>query len=181
MKLIITYKLQRIAMITIFADKIKSFSQKTYNKQIEYLPFHKLSCTCKQKGSLIKHGYYNRFIKSPEGLIKLSILRVYCKSCKKTHAILPSWIIPYSRILYHDQVSIIHSYLMHLSFEPLMLSNLLIDESNIRYIIHQYLTHWKERIASFQGEMLPSVIKSCFSHFDRQFMQIKCTSNILFF
>lgn len=167
-------------MITILVDKSKSFSQKSYNKFIDEHPFHKLSCTCKQKGGLIKHGYYIRSIKSPEGLMKLSILRVYCKSCKKTHAILPSWIIPYSNILFHDQVAIIHSYLNHLSYEPIMLSNLLIDESNIRYVIYQYLAHWKERIASFSGAVNSSLTKSCFKHFSRQFMQIKCTPNILF-
>lgn len=179
-KLIITYKFQRIVMITIFVKKIKSFSQKDYNKFINTLPFHKLSCTCEQKGSLIKHGYYLRSIKTREGLIPLYILRVKCKSCNKTHAILPSLIVPYSRILYDDQVSIIHAYLSQLSFEPIMLSNLLIDESNIRYIIHQYLTHWKERIASFSGSLQTSLIGSCFEHFARQFMQIKSTPNILF-
>lgn len=167
-------------MITIILDKIKSFSQNNYNEFIDDLPFHRISCTCKQKGCLVKHGYYNRSIKSTDGLLRLSILRVRCKSCGKTHAILPSWIVPYSRILYRDQVSIIHSFLNRLSFEPIMISNLLIDENNIRYIIHQYLAHWKERIASFGGVVHVSVMKSCFKHFSRQFMQIKCTPNILF-
>lgn len=168
-------------MITIFSEKNNSFSQKDYDCMIDDLSFHKLSCTCKQKGTLIKHGYYIRSIKSPEDFIELSITRVYCKSCKKTHAILPSWIVPYSRVAYDDQVSIIHSYLNQLSFEPIMLSNLLIDEGNIRYIIIQYLAHWKERIASFCGKAHLSVMKSCFKYFSRQFMQIKCTPNILFF
>ena len=167
-------------MITIFVKKIKFFSQKDYNKFINDLPYHKLSCTCEQKGSLIKHGYYLRSVKTRKGLASLSILRLKCKSCNKTHAILPSFIIPYSRILYHDHISIIHTYISQLSFEPLMLSNLLIDESNIRYIIHQYLKHWKERIASFDGSLYFLLIESCFKHFSRQFMQIKCTPNILF-
>lgn len=167
-------------MITIFTKKSKSFSQEGYRKTINELPFHKLSCTCKQKGTLIKHGYYDRSIKVSRFLFKLSILRVYCKSCKKTHAILPSWIVPYSRVLYHDHISIIYSYLNNLSFEPIMQSNLLIDEGNIRYIIRQYLSHWRERIASFDGEVDLSVTKSCFKHFSRQFMQIKRTANILF-
>ncbi len=166
--------------IHVFIEKIKSFSQKNYNKIINDFSFHKLSCTCKQKGSLIKHGYYNRSIKTPEGLIKLSIIRVYCKNCKKTHPILLSWIIPYSRILYHDQVAIIHAYLNHLFFEPIMLSKLLIDERNIRSIIHHYFSHWKERIASFGGVLFLSMVKLCFKYFVRQFMQIKCTPNILF-
>ncbi len=167
-------------MITILLDNCKSFSQKKYNKFIEDLPFHRISCTCEQKGYLVKHGYYYRSIKTPEGLLQLSILRVRCKSCKRTHAILPSWIIPYSRILYHDQICIIQSYLHKLSFEPIMLSNLLIDEGSIRYVIRQYLAHWKERIASFGGVVQVSVIKSCFKLFSRHFMQIKCTPNILF-
>ena len=167
-------------MITIFLNKCKPFSQKTYTKFIETLPFHRLSCTCGQKGQLIKHGYYNRSIKTSEGMYKLSILRIRCKCCFKTHAILPSFIVPYSQILYHDQVAIIHAYLKHRSFEPIMLSNLLIDESNIRYIIHQYLCHWKERIASFGGDLNLLVITSCFEYFKRQFMQIKSTPNILF-
>ncbi len=167
-------------MITIFSDKIKCFSQNNYNNLIESLPYHRLSCTCGQKGQLIKHGYYSRSIKLSEGLLKLSILRVRCKSCKKTHAILPSWIIPYSRILFHDHLTIIYFYLHHLSFEPIMLSNLLIDESNIRYIINQYLAHWRERIASFNGLLNTSLTKSCFIYFSRGFMQIKCTPNILF-
>lgn len=167
-------------MITIFTKKSNSFSQEDYRKTIDDLPFHKLSCTCGQKGTLIRHGYYNRSIKFLRFLFKLSILRVYCKSCKKTHAILPSGIVPYSRVLYRDHISIIHSYINKLSFEPIMQSNLLIDEGNIRYIIRQYLLHWRERIASFRGAVDLSVTKSCFKHFSRQFMQIKSTANILF-
>lgn len=167
-------------MITIFVNKIKSFSQKIYTRMIDGLAFHKLSCTCHQKSTFIKHGYYLRSIKTPDGFLPISILRVKCNSCNKTHAILPSWIIPYSRILYDDQVSIIHAYLNQLSFEPIMLSNLLIDESNIRYVIGQYLSHWKERIASFSGSLHTSLIRSCFKYFSRQFMQIRCTPNILF-
>ena len=171
-------------MITIFTEKINSFSQKDYQKDyckmIDELPFHKLSCACKQKGTLIRHGNYNRSIEASGNLIELSIIRVYCKSCKETHAILPSWIVPYSRILYRDHISIIYSYLNNLSFEPIMQSNLLIDEGNIRYIIRQYLSHWRERIASFCGAVDLSVTKFCFKHFSRQFMQIKSTANILF-
>lgn len=167
-------------MITILLDNCKSFSQKNYNNFINTLAFHGLSCTCGQKGLLIKHGYYKRLIKTTGGYVQLKILRVKCKSCLITHAILPSFIVPYSRVLYHDHVTIIHSYLHHLSYEPIMLSNLLIDESNINYIIGQYLRHWKERIASFRGDVNSSVFTSCFKYFSRHFMQIKCTPNILF-
>lgn len=167
-------------MITIFSQKIKSFSQNNYDHLIRSIDFHKLSCTCGQKANLVKHGYYKRSLKVASSLITLSILRVKCNSCNRTHALLPSCIIPYSQVSYEDHLSIIHIYLSHSSFEPLMLHNLLIDEGTIRYIIRQYLAHWKERIASFAGVISDSLLFPCFKFFKRQFMQIKCTPNCLF-
>jgi len=76
-------------MITIFAEKIKSFSQKNYNRIIDDLPFHKLSCTCEQKGCLIKHGYYNRSIKSPEGLLNFLSFECAAKVVKKLMLLFP--------------------------------------------------------------------------------------------
>lgn len=167
-------------MITIPSNKIKSFTQKSYNKFIDSLPFHQLTCPCGQKGRLIKHAYYSRSIKCSDDFVKLILLRVLCKSCKKTHAILPQWIVPYSQILLNDHLNIILSYHNHSSFEPIMQSNLLIDESNIRYIIRQYLRHWKERIAAFYISLNEHISNACFTIYYRQFMQIKSTRNILF-
>jgi len=167
-------------MITIFTNKIKSFSQKTYDTYIYNLPFYKLSCTCGTKGQLIKHAYYVRFLKSLGDLIPLIVLRVRCKSCHRTHAILPDWIVPYSRLLLDDHISIIQAYTHRLSYESIMLANLLIDENNILYIVSQYLKHWKERIASFALPMDNYLTKNCFRHYQRQFMQIKYTPNIFF-
>ncbi len=44
-----------------------------------------------------RHGRYTR--KTPYYLGPIYIQRVYCKNCKKTHALLPCYIIPYSRVL----------------------------------------------------------------------------------
>ena len=57
-----------------------------------------------------------------------------------------------------------------------------IDENCYRYIIRQYLNHWKQKLLSeriFWG-CLHTLTASCFSLFLRQFMQIKITPNILF-
>ena len=137
-------------MITITTQKSKFFSQISYNKMINDLPFHNLTCTCSQKGSLIKHGYYTRFVKIYGELCKLKILRLICKCCNKTHAILPDWIVPYSRILLNDFVAIILAYQQRITFEPIMIENLLIDENNIRYIIKQFKKYWKERLTAFK-------------------------------
>ena len=167
-------------MITISIKKSKSFSQKDYIKLVSSFSIHQLSCTCGQKAQLIKHGYYNRKLKSCDGFVTLSILRLRCQSCGKTHAILPGFIVPYSQISLDDQLLIIRCHLQRNAFEPIMLANLLIDENNIRYIIRQYLSHWSERLASFGGSIDSFITSMCFKYFSRQFMQIKCTQNILF-
>ena len=57
-----------------------------------------------------------------------------------------------------------------------------IDESNIASVLRQFRRFWKERILS-QGISLDGhnhLIRQSFAFFTRQFMQIKCTPNILF-
>ncbi|HAS73984.1 MAG TPA: hypothetical protein DCS67_07560 [Clostridiales bacterium UBA8960] len=56
------------------------------------------------------------------------------------------------------------------------------DESNIRYVIRQYLCHWLERLLSVSLSLCSTkdLVDLCFSNFKRQFMQIKRTPNILF-
>ena len=167
-------------IITIFINKSNPIYQENYNNMINNLPLHKLECTCRQKGNLIKHGYYKRSIKFNGELIPLRILRVRCKSCGKTHAILPDWIVPYSRILLKDQIEIIKTYHDNKSFDKIMINNYLIDEAHIKYIINNFNKHWKERLNTFEISFDNQLIKLCFKHFKRQFMQIKQTPNILF-
>lgn len=167
-------------MITIFINKSNPIYQENYNNMINNLPLHKLECTCRQKGNLIKHGYYERSINFNSQLASLKILRVKCKSCKKTHAILPEWIVPYSRILLKYQIEIIKAYQDNKSFDKIMINNYLIDEGHIKYIIRNFNKHWKERLNTFEISFDNQLIKLCFKHFKRQFMQIKQTPNILF-
>lgn len=167
-------------MITISSNKCNTFNQKNYDELIENLPFHKLTCSCGRKGCLIKHGYYKRSIKVNGALITIKMLRVICKSCNKTHAVIPESIVPYSRISLKDQLEIINYHINNLSFESLMTRNYLIDENNIRYIINNFIKHWRERLKSFDIHLDENLVDLCFKFFDRQFMQIKCTSNILF-
>lgn len=167
-------------MITNLNIKIKYLTQDNYNKFIENIDFHKLSCSCGMSGQLIKHAYYDRHIKMPEGVITLTILRVKCTCCGKTHAIFPESIVPYSQILLTDHITIINAYNSGSSFEPIMMANEFIDESNISYIIKQHLRYWKERISSFKISLDLSISKQCLKLFKQQFMQIKRIQNILF-
>lgn len=169
-------------MITINSIKINTLTQISYDIFLQSIQIHQLPCTCGLSGFLTKHGYYTRSVKNPDGIIKLSVLRVKCSHCGKTHAIFPMMIVPYSQVLLKEHLSIINAYLSHTSFDPIMLANEFIDESNICYIIRQYLRHWKERIAAFNFTLsdTPELLSGkCINLFKRQFMQIKCTLNIL--
>lgn len=166
-------------MITIVTEKIKSVSQKNYDALLENLNLNKLTCSCGNLGDFIKHGYYNRSIKSSDKPVVIRILRVICKRCGKTHAIFPESIVPYSQICLNDHLSIIKAYTNNESFEPIMVENELIDENNIKYIITQYLRHWKERIVSFGISLYENISILCLKTFKRQFMQIKYVQNIL--
>jgi len=170
-------------MITITTHKIKSFSQKSYHQLIESINFYQLTCSCDSSGQLVKHAYYERTIKTPDGLVVLNILRVKCQCCGKTHAVFPEIIVPYSQIALTEHLSILKLYCSGDSFEPFMIDNEYIDESNIRYIIKQYLRYWRERLAAFAlsiDDDLHFLVIACLKHFKRQFMQIKCTPNQLF-
>lgn len=167
-------------IISNLNQKIKSLTQKSYDKFIKNIDFYKLTCSCGRSGQLVKHGYYKRNVKNNDGKATLTILRVKCKCCGKTHAVFPECIVPYSQILLSDYISIINAYNTKSSFEPIMIANEFIDESNINYIIKQYLEHWKELIISFKISLDLSISKQCLKIFNKQFMQIKCIPNILF-
>jgi len=131
-------------MITLIDKKNKLFSQKFYNKLIQNIDIHSLSCSCNVKGHLIKHGFYNRKIKISGNYITLNIQRVLCKSCGKTHALLTKEFVPYSRISMDDHLLIIKTHLDKTSkkaskkYEDILIENELINENSIKYIILNY-------------------------------------------
>lgn len=170
-------------MITLSVDFFNPISQKIYDDAISNLQFHQLVCTCGHSGCLTIHAYYYRYVKSDVSKIRLRICRVKCHICGHTHALLLSDFVPYSQIPLSTHVAIISCLLENKSFSSIMDATPSIDENNIRYIIRQYLYHWKQRLLSVK--LLPrppfsTFIAGCFEAFSRQFMQIKCTSNIFF-
>ncbi len=169
-------------MITLFTEENNPLTQIFYNNLINQIQFHQLTCTCGHSGCLSIHGYYTRCIKTSSGKLPLRICRVKCSCCGHTHAILLSSMIPYSQISAGEYITIIMNHEAGKSQHPLMDNNPCIDESNYRYIIRQYLKHWKQRLLSIKVSFQPfmTLCTSCFTYFSRQFMQIKCTPNILF-
>ena len=168
-------------MITLSVNICNPISQKTYDNIISTIPFYSLKCTCGLSGLLIGHGSYPRSIKIEGSKTALTIQRVRCKACDRTHAILLSSMIPYSQISLEDQLDIIKDDSIPKG-QKMMERNPSIDENNVQSILLQFQRHWKQKILS-QGISLAlssDLVQQCFCSFNRQFMQIKTTPNILF-
>ena len=169
-------------MITLLVEENNPLTPKFYNSFISNLQFHRLQCPCGHAGGLSVHGYYNRYIKIPEGKLCFRICRVICESCGKTHALLLSSMIPYSQVSLQDHVDAIQAYESDTPTSHVLDSCPSLDESSLRYIIRKYLLHWKQRLLSHSISLHAGVLlsKLSFAHYSRQFMQVKSTLNSLF-
>lgn len=171
-------------MITVNSNKINTLNQISYNKLINSIYINQIICSCGHSGYLIKHAYYTRSVKISGGIkLSLSILRVKCSICGKTHAVLPSFVVPYSQVLLQDHISIIINDSDQLTQASVMNNNPLIDESSIAYIVRSFRKHWQQRLNTFKINISTSVkhlVQLCLKYFSRQFMQIKCTVNIFY-
>lgn len=90
--------------------------------------------------------------------------------------------VPYSQISLKDQVAIIDAYEVRRPTAEGLKNRDSVDESNFRYVIRQYLRHWKQRLLSERIPIHPvsDLVRSCLHTFCRQFMQIHCTPNLIF-
>lgn len=169
-------------MITIKTENYNHISQDFYNNTIHSIDLNCISCTCGHSGHLIRHGSYKRKIQLAEEVVTFSIVRVYCKICRHTHALLLSSMVPYSQIPLSFQLQLIDAYECGHSFDNILNKQLFIDENNLKSIIRSYRLHWRERLRSamlFLADV-NSLVSGCFACFSRQFMQIKTTRNKLF-
>ena len=85
-----------------FEDKSSSMLIRAYAAFIAILNMFALECNnCHRRGECVRHGYYERGYRlTAEDIVagtRIRILRVRCKHCGRTHAILPEEIIPYLR------------------------------------------------------------------------------------
>lgn len=144
----------------------KKYNVNNYEKNKEFINTYNIKCNCGCKGSCIKYGNYNRkYIKN--GVKKsLYIQRIYCKSCKRTQAILPSDIVPYRLLTIDEIIDIIEVYE----------ENAKIIDPNDNKIIKRYKI-WKERLKTvlidFKRDEIEKIISFCASKYRMCFMQVK--------
>ena len=99
-------------MIVNSSVKVKSYKEKI--KENTLFIFYKCP-KCGAMHCFIRHGTYVRnviYYEEGTGIVecKLEILRVKCKSCNSTHAILPYDIIPYSIYSYSYILNALYSH-----------------------------------------------------------------------
>lgn len=166
-------------MITILLENFNYnlFNQDIYDLYINSLCLSAIPCPkCNQLHCLIRHAYYTRYLKSRSNKVELRIQRVLCTNCNSTHALLPSFIVPYSQINIHAIVSIIKSD----NRDSFLDEQPLIEESNLRYIMKQYNRLFRPFLSNIASLNITSIIKQCFFSVSKMFMQIKNTTNSLF-
>ena len=169
-------------MILISVRDFNQFSQDFYDSVINSLQFHQLKCSCGHSACLSIHAYYTRRIFLPDGVHSLRICRVRCSECGRTHALLLSSLVPYDRISLLDQHAVICAYADGSDRNAVCDQNPSVDENNVKSIIRRYKRFWLQRLLSESIPLreIPSLIRSCFSFYSMQFMQIRRTAARLF-
>lgn len=155
-------------MLTSYSFKINLNSSKLPSQQYdEYIfgPFKQLlySCQCKCpecNNPLAIHSYYDRNFELLNGDYDiLHILRVICKSCSKTHAILPKNIVPYSAISIEKQIKV--ARLLMEGYTPKeILSEGIVFEYGIIFQIRKKLTKlgWSQKLQSLKSEEIDRLL-----------------------
>ena len=116
---------------------------------------------------MVVHGYYTRKLKTNNGNIELVILRVRCKDCGKTHAVLISFIVPYQSIEMSVQIKIIaNSYI-----EKIMYCNPSIDELDIFRVKERFRSKYKAWMRSLNLTLEDDLVLESFRYFRSNFMQ----------
>ena len=77
--------------------KLKEFNTEidNYNDFIANLEVKTIKCPYCNTSDMERHGYYKRYINISGKKYYIRILRVRCKVCGHTHAVLPDFIVPY--------------------------------------------------------------------------------------
>ena len=92
-------------MITLFYEKSNTILKKTIQNYLNTVNFGVLECPNCHSNDIIKWGFYERgvlfFSNTEQYTVEydyIKVQRVMCKSCGKTHALLPIGIIPYKQL-----------------------------------------------------------------------------------
>lgn len=156
-------------MISLKIDNFKDeLNQQFYDEHINLIDIHSLSCTCGSHDNVI-HGYYKRKVRTDKENIKLRIVRIRCKGCGKTHAILLSLIIPYKSVCLNTSIRIIKKD----NIDSLMTSNIQIDEQIIFRIRKIFNEKYKKWMTLSKLTFNDDLVFKSFIDFKSNFLQVR--------
>ncbi|MGN1337559.1 MAG: DUF6431 domain-containing protein, partial [Candidatus Coprovivens sp.] len=135
-----------------------------YYEDIDKLISYKLECGCGIKGNCIKYGRYKRTLIINDKKETIYLQRIYCKHCKKTHTIMPKFIVPYERKPFDYILDLVSEY-----------NNKDISKADYEIVRYKHIyKKWENRLKTSEltnGDDLHEVITFCASTFKMCFMQ----------
>lgn len=147
--------------------------QTLYDEIIDSLDLECITCEdCNHTGFNI-HCYYTRNFQDNGCLTEILILRVICKSCGKTHAILLSNMIPYRKHSVDDNIKVI-SAVNNNEIKQLFKNMIITFMEECKAIKAAFRNNWEQRLISAGISLNDDLTDNCISSFGRQFMQIHC-------
>ena len=149
-------------MINYFYNKIKSSIIESYDNSLKELNLNKTVCPkCKAKGCFKAHGWYDRHVIAllDNQVIHeiIMVKRVKCQSCKSTHALLPSFILPYHSYTY--------SVILKCLDEKVICKRKIHEITDLMGISFQLLYTWMKRFKSQHAQSFFVFVKNAFIPF----------------
>lgn len=174
--------------------------QNIYDEEVAQLLDNSGALTCPHcagQGTLVIHGYYIRYLYDADSteIKPVKITRMRCKSCRVTHAVLPSAIVPRSQVPLKAQikaVEIFESQAQKQEQKALeegkkprdirfrtpsreILANVpCLTRLHLWRLIHKYLKQWRQRILSLHmtvcSEMPQDLVSACFRGYGYPFL-----------
>lgn len=173
-----------IYMIQVLENNFKIYSQEDYDNIIFNVDILAIVCpNCNHSGNMVHHGSYKRFVQVDiDFKLKVRVLRVKCKFCGKTHALMPSSIVPYSKFNLKDIINALHMLKNGHTLKQTLDAFPIFDLSTFKTIFYRFKMFWEQKLISLKIHLSLTTyfITSCFANYFSQFMQVAKIKNILY-
>lgn len=118
--------------------KLENRINEIYGEAINSIDFNKVVChKCRAIGNYEIKGYYHRYIIINNYKLKINILRIKCKNCGRTHAILFLDFVPYYQLSAKDSKVIIE------------------NDFKDEYYDTELINHLRKRVKEFNNRIKP--------------------------
>lgn len=161
-------------MILIIGLKLKTLTQDSYDEAIQHIKNELKNSALSLFGfheRIIFYGFYTRTFVSDSLPCEfpLKIQRIYCVNSRKTHALTPSCLVPYSNIPLKIQLEIIDANDEELSS---IANRCLLNHKILLRIRNTYNSEWRS-IDDWLAYSFDVIVDKAFSCLKKQFLQIR--------